>query len=180
MRAGEEIWAELTLYWAADDLAAHDYSVVVQATQSPVTITKDRTTSENFPSYSLNVEVPPLEAGNAPGGTTDGGDGGDSGEGGADFVVDSWPSIVETADPYMTHTFYFAEDSYAQASCMVDGTSIEHTLILMYDGYESVYQMSMVYEYQSESMTNFEGNIMDFAGYGSANWELNGAETSHG
>ena len=29
MRAGEEIWAELTLYWAADDLAAHDYSVVV-------------------------------------------------------------------------------------------------------------------------------------------------------
>ena len=145
-----------------------------------MTITKDRTTSESFPSYSLNVEVPPLEAGNATGGTTDGGDGGDSGEGGADFTVDSWPSIVESADPMMSHTFYFAEDSYAQTSITVDGTSIEHYLILMYDGYESVYQMSMVYEYQSESMTNFEGNIMDFAGYGSANWELNGAETSHG
>lgn len=60
MAAGEEISAKLEVYWAPGDLAAHDYSIVVQAEKSPVTIRRAATEtpeSAHFPVYKLSANV---------------------------------------------------------------------------------------------------------------------------
>jgi len=58
MQAGEKLNIEVEVKWAPEDLLPHDFSVVVQAEKSPVTMTiKHDHQSEQFPNFKLSENV---------------------------------------------------------------------------------------------------------------------------
>ena len=58
MAAGDTVKLEMYAYWAPEDLLQHDFSIVVWAEKSPVTMTATHDhPSVGFPNYKLSENV---------------------------------------------------------------------------------------------------------------------------
>jgi len=122
---------------------AHDYSIVVQAEKSPVTIrriTNSSAESEHFPTYKLSANVVNID------GSTDGGDGDNDGDNDGDDNDDdvtpaSWPSVIYTADQTFNHEFQFAEgNNFVWSSAkVISSDTARHEVKIQLDGVESFY-----------------------------------------
>ena len=101
MNAGFPYEINLEMYWAPEDLLPHDYSVVIWAEKSKVSMTVDHDhESENFPNYKLSSDVTLIGLDGEP--IIDG-----SGSGQDETVDDGFdlPNIVRNANETFTQEF---------------------------------------------------------------------------
>lgn len=149
MKAGEVIAGILEYYWAPGSLVAHDFSIVVQAEKSPVTIrwnASSHSESEHFPTYKLSANVETIEGSqdkgegdDTDGESTDGDDTNDRNN------TAHWPSKIITADPIFNHDFQFAEgENYVWSHAeFFDGDKVSHEIKMQVDGVESIFKFDI-------------------------------------